>query len=140
MSDTITLGKSRKDGKWQILVQPERPFSEHLDAYRKVASTHPVSDDYVRVIIGKVHHSSPALTLISKDQAAEKSKLEAARIDSISKIVASADDRSKAMADEASSLKQMEHDEALAEKNASIESVRKQTGQMAAERKDIAKK
>ena len=134
MSDTITLGKSRKDGKWQVLVQPERPFGEHLDAYRKIAAKHPVSEELSRVIIGKVNHSSPALTLISADQAAEKAKQDAARAESIKKIVASAEGRAKEKADEAAELKAMEHAEAIAEKNSIVEKVRKDTGQTSAQK------
>jgi hypothetical protein len=129
MSETITLGKSRKDGKWSVLVQPERPFGEHLDAYRKIASTFPVSDEYSRVVIGKIHHSSPALNLVSKDQAAEKAKSETARQQSVIEIVKSAPLRQAEMEAEKAELKKLEHDEAIAEKNAGINQLRKHTGQ-----------
>lgn len=129
MSETITLGKSRKDGKWVVLVQPERPFGEHLDAYRKVASKAPVSDDYSRVIIGKCHHSSPALILCSSEQKAEKDKAEAARQQSVKEIVDSAGARQKEMEKEKAEEKAAEHAEAIAEKNLTINQVRKDTNQ-----------
>ena len=129
MSETITLGKNRKDGKWIVLVQPERPFGEHLDAYRKIASKHPVSDEFIRVIIGKIHHSSPALVLVSTEQAAEKVKAETARQQSVLEIVKSADLRKEKMASENAKALKAEHEESIAEKNAIINRIRKDTKQ-----------
>ena len=125
MSETITLGKSRKDGKWAVLVQPEKPFGKHLAAYRAVASKHPVSEEFTRVIIGKIHHSSPALNLVSKTQAEEKAKSETDRQQSVLEIVKSADTRADKMSKEAAKQRKEEHDEAIAEKNLIINQVRK---------------
>ena len=130
MSETITLGKSRKDGKWSVLVQPERPFGEHLDAYRKIANKHPVNEEFTRVVIGKLHHSSPALVLISNDEAAARVKSDIARAQSVKEIVNSADERKQQQAEEASETKAAEHAEAIAEKNIIINQVRKDTGQI----------
>ena len=125
MSHTITLGKSRKDGKWQFLVQPERPFGEHLNAYRKIASKHPVSDEFTQVIIGKIHHSSPALTLVSTEQAQAKAKAETERQQSVLEIVKTAETRQEKQEAERAELKAMEHAEAIAEKNVIINQIRK---------------
>ena len=130
MSETITLGKSRKDGKWSVLVQPERPFGEHLDTYRKIAMKHPVSDDYSRVVIGKLHHSSPALVLVSTEEAGARAKADTARAQSVKQIVDSADERKDQQAKELAETKAAEHAEAIAEKNIIINQVRKETGQI----------
>lgn len=129
MSETITLGKSRKDGTWIVLVQLEKPFGEHLDAYRKIASKHPVSNDFTRVVIGKLHHSSPALVLMSTDEAAKKVVAAQERQKSVEDIVSSADQRQQEQQNEAKAVRQAEHDEAIVEKNAMIKQVRKDTGQ-----------
>ncbi len=120
MSDTITLGKSRKDGKWQVLVEPERPFGEHLAAYQGIARKGHVSEQFTRIVIGKLVHSSPALKLISASEAEEKAKADTDRQKSVSEIVKSADARAQAQAKESSDLKALEHKEALEEKNAIV--------------------
>ena len=129
MSETITLGKSRKDGSWKVLVQPERPFGEHLAAYRKIATTHPVSDEFTRVIIGKIHHSSPALTLVSTEEKATKDKTDAASVKTATDIVKSSDKRQADL--EKKKAKEMadEHKELIDAKNAMIENIRKTSGQ-----------
>ena len=129
MSETITLGKSRKDGKWAVLVQPEKPFGEHLAAYRKVAAEHPVSEEFSRIIIGKIHHSSPALNLISKEQKAEKDKVDAASNKSAFDIVASADKRQANLEKKAKDEAKQEHDDQIAAKNLIINKVKKESGQ-----------
>ena len=129
MSETITLGKSRKDGKWSVLVQPERPFGEHLDAYRKIASRHPVSDDFTKVVIGKLHHSSPALLLVSAEEASAKKQVEVARQQSVKEIVETANARQEAITKEVAETKAAEHAEVLAEKNEMINRVRRDTNQ-----------
>ncbi len=133
MSETITLGKSRKDGQWKVLVQPEKPFGEHLLAYRAIASKHPVSDDYSRVVIGKIHHSSPALTLVSSEQAVANKKAESDRQQSVVEIVRSADSRAVKLQKDADKIKAEEHAEAIGEKNTIIDNIRRDTNQPTAE-------
>jgi len=127
MSDTITLGKRRKDGSWAILVQPEKPFGDHLDAYRKIASNHPVSDEFSRVMIGKLNHSSPSLNLITSEEAATKAKQDEARAASIIEIVSTADIRQQEQADQIARDHQEERDEAVREKNQTINKIRRET-------------
>ena len=129
MSETITLGKSRKDGKWLVLVQPERPFGEHLAAYRKIAVSSPVNDEFSRVVIGKIHHSSPALTLVSTEQAAENKKQNIARHQSVAEIVKSADDRQAAVDKQRSEEAAEEHALEVEEKNSMVNKVLRETGQ-----------
>jgi uncharacterized protein YdbL (DUF1318 family) len=129
MSETITLGKSRKDGKWIVLVQPERPFGEHLEAYRAISIKSPINEEYSRVIMGKIHHSSPALTLSTATQAQEKARLEAERQKSVLKIIQSADQRSEKIASDTDAQRQEEHEKAIEEKNLIINQVRKDSGQ-----------
>jgi hypothetical protein len=132
MSETVTLGKRRKDGTWIVLVQPDRPFGDHLDTYRKISNKHPVNEEYVRVVMGKLHHSSPALNLITTEEMAAKVKRDQARQESIDKIVGSADARQQKQIDEVSELKKIEHEEAIAEKNSMIAQIRKDTKQATA--------
>ena len=129
MSETITLGKSRKDGKWIVLVQPEKPFGEHLAAYRKVAAEHPVSDEFSRIIIGKIHHSSPALNFISKEQKADKDKIESISNKSAFDVVASADKRQADLEKKAKEKADQEHKDQIAAKNLIINKVKKESGQ-----------
>lgn len=129
MSNTITLGKSRKDGSWVILVQPEKPFGDHLDAYRKIANKAPVNDEFSVVLIGKLNHSSPALKLISTKEGEARVKMEQDRLESIKNIVANSGDRQKEMEEQISRDKQEEHEIAIAEKNKSINQIRKDTKQ-----------
>lgn len=129
MSDTITLGKRRKDGTWIVLVQPDKPFGDHLDVYRKIASKHPINDEFSKVIMGKLNHSSPALVLISTEDNAARIKQNEEREKSIKDIVESASSRQAEMNNQLALNKQEEHDEAIAEKNELIKGIRKATGQ-----------
>lgn len=140
MSETITLGKSRKDGKWMVLVQPEKPFGEHLEAYRAIAKVSPVNEDYSRVIIGKIHHSSPALNLSTAKQQEEKDKLEIERQKSVLAIIKSADKRSEKIDSETEEQRQEEHDKAIEEKNLTIKNIRKHTNQKEIESEPKEKK
>ncbi len=129
MSDTITLGKSRKDGKWQVLVQPERPFGEHLDAYRKIANSHPVSDEFSKVVIGKLNHSSPALVFISKDDNAKRLEVEASRNKTVADSLKAAEERQAKKNEDSANEKAAEHADIIAEKNELINRIRKDSGQ-----------
>ena len=111
MSDTITLGKRRKDDTWVILVQPDKPYDKHLEAYRAIANKHPVNDEYSRVIIGKLHHSSPSLNLVSTSELAAKIKADKDRADRVKEIVSTADDRQAKQAEEHAETKALEHAE-----------------------------
>jgi hypothetical protein len=133
MSETITFAKSRKSGEWVVLVQPEKQFGEHLDAYRKIASSAPVNDEYSRVVIGKIRHSSPALNLITSEQRKAGIDAQAKRAESIDQIVSSAGQRQSEMESEEAAKKQEEHDAKIEEKNKIIDVVRKSGGLKTAE-------
>ena len=124
MSQTITLGKSRKDGQWQIIVTPEKPFGEHLEAYRKIANKAPVNAEFSEVIIGKIQHSSPHLRLVTAEESANKTKSEIARQESVKAIVASADNRQAEMDAKIEADRRKTHAEIIEEKNAMIDKIR----------------
>ena len=130
MSDTITLGKRRKDGQWIILVQPEKAFGDHLDAYRKIANNAPVNEDFSRVIIGKLHHASPALKLITAEEFKDAAKAISDREQSVKDIISSADKRQMEQTDKHNEELAEEHRIAVAEKNAAINKIRKDTNQL----------
>lgn len=75
MSNFITLGKNRKGGKWVILADPEQPYDKHLSAYQKIATAAPVSEEFITVVLGRIHDSAPRLTLITgKEKDAQKQR------------------------------------------------------------------
>jgi hypothetical protein len=129
MSETLTLGKSRKNGQWIVLVQPDKPFGEHLDVYRKIAIVAPVNEDFSRVVIGKLTHSSPALNLITGKELTARQEADKARDENVAGIVKNSDTLRQKQEAEAAKVRQAEHAEVIEGKNAMIDQLRKQTKQ-----------
>ena len=78
-------------------------------------------------MIGKLNHSSPSLNLITSEEAATKAKQDEARAASIIEIVSTADIRQQEQADQIARDHQEERDEAVREKNQTINKIRRET-------------
>ena len=68
MSENILIGKSRKTGKWEIIVNPVDGYDACLKAYQKIAAKLPVNDDYSKVLLGRLQNTSTPLTLLTTDE------------------------------------------------------------------------
>ena len=132
MSENILIGKNRKTGNWEILVQPGQPYDAHLKAYQKLASASPVSDVYSAVRLGRVQNTSTPLTLITSEENKTRLALAAKSLESAANSANTAEDRQKAI-DKAMADKVAErHAEALKIKAEIIADIREASGQSAA--------
>lgn len=127
MSETITLGRIRKTGEWKVLVAPDKQFGEHDSAYRKIANVSPVNEEFTDVIVGRVQRVLPPLKLITSDEKKAKDELEKNRLVSLNDIVASAEKRQAESGAKIAAAQAKTHAEALAEKNAVVASIVKET-------------
>jgi hypothetical protein len=129
MSENILIAKSRKTGKWVLLVDPGETYDAHLRAYQKIASAIPVNDEFSRVLLGRVQNTSTALSLITS----EEKKVRDTSLEETREVAANAgkdaeERQAKLTALEA--LKRAEvHDTVIDDKNAMINKLRKATGQ-----------
>ena len=129
MSQNITLGLSRKTGKWEIIVGPEEPYDAHLRAYQKITVSHPVCDEYSKVLLGRIQNTSTPQTLITAEENKKRLAMAAKFGEAMANSAKSAADRQKAIDDEMAKKVADRHAEELAIKNKSIEEIRKATGQ-----------
>lgn len=136
MSEHLTIAKSRKkftltvnEGDYFLLVQPGKPYDEHIKAYRKCAEGHPVSEEYNRVVLGQLRHLNPPLSFITKAQKVVADDDEQKRNDSIEQTVMTARDRQNQMEQNRKDALADSHAKQLEKKNALINEVRKSTGQ-----------
>lgn len=136
MSENLTIVKSRKafkldvkEGEYYILVQPDKQYDFHIKAYRKAAETIPVSDEFSRVCIGQLRHTSPVLNFITKAQKVVADEQEQARNDSIEATILSAPERQAKMVQDQKDRIAEYHKARIDKKNAMVDEVRKSTGQ-----------
>ena len=129
MSENILIGKSRKTGKWELLVDPSENYDKHLRVYQKIAQSVPQNDDYSKIIFGRIQNTSTPLTLITSEE-------NKARLESLKEVASfagdagkRADERQKAMREAEQKQVQERHETALDEKNAMINNLRKASGQ-----------
>lgn len=127
--ENITVGKSRKSGKWEILVQPGEPYDKHLEAYRKIAVSAPINDEYERVIIGRIQPTSPLQTLLTAEQYKQRNATNAASLNRVQDAVEDANRRQLLRDTEMREVNDKRHSTALAEKNKIVEEVRKESKQ-----------
>lgn len=123
------IGKNRKTGKWELLVDPSDGYDKHLRAYQKIAQNIPKNDDYSKVILGRIQNTSTPLTLITSEE--NKTRLESLKgvADFAANAGKRADERQKTMAEAEQKQVQERHETALDEKNAMINNLRKASGQ-----------
>jgi hypothetical protein len=125
----ITIAKSRKDGKWVILVDPDKAYNDHLLAYQKIANASPVSDEFSAVHLARLHDSAPRLSPITAKENEEQKKRQAAYIESL-KGQPKADELRQATITAAQSKRIEDEKQAtLAELNKRTAALRKSTGQ-----------
>lgn len=80
MYEPITLVRKRdkkgQPGKWEILLGPDRPTSEHIEAHRKLLSESPglVNDDVAQIIVARLENMKSTVTFKTADEAAAHEK------------------------------------------------------------------
>jgi hypothetical protein len=131
MSENILIGKSRKTGKWEILVDPGETYDTHLRAYQKISRNLPVNDDYSKVLLGRVQNTSAPLTLITAEEKSARDEQLAATVQVASNAGKDAEGRQARIAAETESKAQAIKSKTIDEKNAIINRIRRATGQPA---------
>jgi hypothetical protein len=129
MSDIILQGLNRKTGKWDVLCDSTLNYDEHYRVYSAISSKQPVNNDYSKVRFCRLQSIHTPLSLITEEE--NKKRLEGleqnAERAKTSGIESEA--RQKAL-DEAETEKHTKaHANALDEKNALVNDLRRATGQ-----------
>ena len=99
MNEPICLARARKTmkieikaGDWVILTSPEGTFWEANSGFEKVNGN--VSEDFSRVLIGKVQHSRPAKNPFTKKQNEDRLSQVSVQDKKVQEIAAGARERS----------------------------------------------
>lgn len=138
MNEPIVVARNRKTGKWEILCDPDKTFSEAGAVFEKIDPN--LSDDYSRVIIARLQHSRPTKNPITKTEFDKRVAAQTERTEKVQQIVAEARDRAKSMEAEREKHEALSHAEHLARANAIVEQVRKASGQKPAAPEPAPKK
>jgi hypothetical protein len=125
MSENILIGKSRKTGKWEFILDPGESYDKHLRAYHKIANAAPVNEDFTRVLCGRVQNTSTALSLITVEEAKQRAELLDAAVNRSANVVEEAQKRQEALDKQNSKTEADRHAAAIAEKNAIVDKVRR---------------
>jgi uncharacterized protein YnzC (UPF0291/DUF896 family) len=125
----ITIAKARKDGKWVILVDPDRPYNDHLLAYQKIANASPVSDEFSTVQLGRLHYLAQSLSPITAKENEDQKKQRAAFLESLKNQPKADQLRQAAIAAAETEKIEKEKRAQLAELNKRTAAIRKATGQ-----------
>ena len=129
MSENILIGKSRKTGQWEILVDPSETYDAHLKAYQKIAASIPVNDTYSRVLLGRVQNTSSPLSLVTSKEKAERDDLLKSSASRATTAGVEAEERQAKLTAQTAERAAEAHSETIDEKNAMVNKIRKATGQ-----------
>jgi hypothetical protein len=129
MSELITIAKSRKTGKWEILASPDDSFDVHNNIYRKLIATLPVNDEYEKLVPSRIQPFLTCRTFITSGENKTRLEAQASLADRAKNAGTDADARQK-LIDEANRARIVDlHEAALDEKNALVNKIRDDTGQ-----------
>ena len=129
MSDNILIGKNRKTGKWEILVDPGENYDAHLREYTKQSATFPVNDVFSHVRFGRLQNTSSPKSFVTT----EENKALRDKVKDFNQSIANAGEAAKARQSEINAAKQKALDdrraEELAAKSKIVDGIRKSSGQ-----------
>lgn len=133
MNESIVVAQVRKDttvkvpaGGWVILCDPSQPFTDANKAFD--AQSSPVSENFSRIVIGRIRHERPARNPLSQSQLDAKVKSDAEQAERVKKTVEDSQKRDA----EYKAKRQEEYNRAHADQrkihDERIEKIRKETG------------
>lgn len=129
MSENILIGKSRKTGKWEILVDPSESYDKILRRYQEFSRNLPVNDDFSHVRLGRIQNTSTPLTLLTTDEKAKRDASLSSAGTMASNAGKDAEARQKSIESKMAATAIAAHANVIDDKNAMINKIRKATGQ-----------